>query len=305
MSRSTVLLVLIVAPMIAWQTNAQKNTLELVQDGISNSIKPPIPIGPTSIPQTLSFYLNRNGAGNGAKYFDPAKKPLTVTLSLDDQAFLNVPQHVTGITFGAASGKSQQNAIGTRVANTSYALTDTASNLFTAHPDGPIGNGINLNSNLGVQIFLSAKPLITTMAATSDASRYYYGKLRLTFSRPVNDPVISLIGLGATTFFSGKRLGFSTELELVTESINLVKLSGTPELVLDQTGRKILHSNTPVSGVCGKGAACGSILLKASQLTTATFEVYLRPDGRAGSWGTDKVANAGDMWHITISLPEN
>jgi hypothetical protein len=67
---------------------------------------------------------------------------------------------------------------------------------------------------------------------------------------------------------------------------------------------KILHSKTPITGNCDNGAACGSVLVKGSQISTLVFNVYLRPDGGPGMWGTEKVRNSGDMWHITVSLPE-
>jgi hypothetical protein len=287
-----------VAPVFA------QNTLELVQDGVNNSYQLPVPKGPTSIPQTLSFFYNKNGGSDEGIYFQKLKPELSVTVSFDDQPYLNVPQHVTGMTFGAASGASSTQVRAVPVINTNYYYADTARRIFTAHPQGPAGRGINLYMNAGVQVFLSAKPLLIANAPKSDTSRYYYGKLKVHFSRPVNDPVLSFIGLGATTNFGNKRLGFATELELLTPSLALTKLSGTEEMQVDMSKTKILHSKTPITGNCDNGAACGSVLIKGSQISTLVFGVYLRPDGGSGTWGTEKVANSGDMWHLTISLPE-
>lgn len=36
-----------------------QNTLELIQDGVNNSYALPVPKGPTSIPQTLAFFLTK------------------------------------------------------------------------------------------------------------------------------------------------------------------------------------------------------------------------------------------------------
>lgn len=280
------------------------NTYELVQDGVNNSYQQPVPKGPTSIPQTVTFFYNKNGSTDEGIYFQKLKSELSVTFSFDDQPYINVPQHVTGMTFGAASGASSTHVRAVPVINTNYYFEDTARKIFTSHPQGPKGRGVNLFMNAGLQIFLSAKPLLAANAPKTDTSRYYYGKLRLQFNKPVNDPVISFIGLGATTNFGDKRLGFATELELQTPSLTLTKLSGNDELQIDMTKTKVLHSKTPITGNCGNGAACGSILVNGSQISTLIFNVYLRPDGGPGVWGTEKVSNSGDMWHITVSLPE-
>ncbi|ACT93299.1 hypothetical protein [Dyadobacter fermentans] len=290
------------------QANAQGtnvlNTYEFVQDGVNNSYQPPVIKGPTSIPQTLAFFYNKNGSVDEGIYFQPLKSALSVTFSFDDQTYINVPQHVTGMTFGAASGASSTHVRGVSVVNTNYYYADTARAIFTAHPQGPVGKGVNLFMNAGLQVFLSAKPLLAANASRSDTSRYYYGKLRLQFSRPVTDPVISFIGLGATTNFGDKRLGFATELELQTPGLALTKLSGSEEMQIDMGKTQILHSKTPISGNCDNGAACGSVVVKGSKISTLVFGVYLRPDGGPGVWGTEKVSNSGDMWHVTISLPE-
>ncbi|SKB74727.1 hypothetical protein [Dyadobacter psychrophilus] len=280
-----------------------QNTLEFVQDGINNSYNPPVPNGPTSIPQTLSFFLNSNGSKDEGIYFQRPSSQLSVTFSFDDQTYITVPQHVTGLTFGAASGASTSQVKPVPVVNNNF-FEDTTRSIFTAHPKGQAGRGVNLYNNVGVQVFLSAKPLLTANAPTSDTSRYYYGKLRLQFSRPVNNPVISIIGLGATTNFSNKRLGFATELELQSPGRTLIKLSGSKEFVLDDTKTKILHTKSTITGNCGNGAACGSVMVTGSDVTSLVFGVYLRTDGGPGVWGTPRVTNSGDMWHITLSLPE-
>jgi len=281
-----------------------QNTMEFVQNGSFNSYDPPIPKGPTSIPQTLSFFTNKNGNEDEGIYFFKPPTALSVTFSFDDQQFVTVPQHVTGLTFGAMSGATASQVRGIQVVNNNYYFSDTARKIFTSHPEGPAGQGLNLYTNVGIQIFLSAKPLFAKPVSTADTSRYYYGKLRMHFSRPVNNPVISLVGLGATTNFFGKHLGFSTELELLTPDIELVKISGNEQMQLDSTATKILHSKTTINGNCDSGAACGSIAVEGSEISNLVFGVYLRPDGGPGIWGTDKVTNSGDMWHLTVSLPE-
>ena len=281
-----------------------QNTMEFVQDGTFNSYDPPIPKGPTSIPQTLTFFTNKNGNDDEGIYFFKPQTGLTLTFSFDDQQFVTVPQHVTGMTFGSMSGATASHVRAVQVVNNKYYFNDTARKIFTSHTEGPAGRGINLYSNVGIQVFLSAKPLYAKSASTADTSRYYYGKMRLHFSRPVDNPVLSIVGLGATTNFSGKHLGFSTELELLTPDLELVRISGNEPMQLDSSGTKILHTKTEINGNCDSGAACGSIAVNGFKISNLVFGVYLRTDGGPGIWGTDKVTNSGDMWHVTVSLPE-
>ncbi|WP_192579248.1 hypothetical protein [Dyadobacter aurulentus] len=81
-------------------------------------------------------------------------------------------------------------------------------------------------------------------------------------------------------------------------------MSGNEELQIDSSRTKILHSKTPITGDCGNGAACGSVLVKGSEISVLVFKVYLRPEGGPGICGSEHVTNSGDMWHVTVSLPE-
>jgi hypothetical protein len=281
-----------------------QNTLEFVQDGTHQSSPAPVPKGPTSIPQTLAFFLNSNGGTDGKSRFSKPQSELSVTFSFDDQPYLTVPQHVTGMTFGATSGATSGQVKSVEIVNADYHFKDSSRTVFTTHPEGPSGSGFDPAINAGLQIFLSAKPLMNAGADKTDTSRYYYGKLRMHFSRPVDHPIISLAGLGATTNFSQKHLGFATELELITPSVTLLKLSGNEELILDDTKTKILHSKSRIGGSCGGGAGCGSVLIDGTKITNLVFAVYLRTDGGPGIWGTEKVTNSGDTWHISVSLAE-
>lgn len=293
-----------ICPAFLLSSTFAQNTLEFVQDGSNNSYQIPIPKGPTSIPQTIKFYQNNNGAVSKGIYFHLPQRALLVTFSFDEQAYVNVPQHVTGMTFGASPGAAKNHVKHVSVFGHNYSHSDSTRSLLTGHPDGPTGQGIDAAINPGLALFLSTKPLQTIHASTADSSRYYYGKLRITFSRPVKDPIISLMGLGATTNFGGEVLGFSTELELLSPGLNLAKLSGNSQLVLDRGCTKILHKRSHINGNCDSGAACGSVLARGSDIVSLVFAVYLRPDGRRGAWNTQKVTNSGDLWYITMTLPE-
>lgn len=281
-----------------------QNTFELIQTETQNSYHLPIPKGPTSTPQTFTYFSNVNGSKDTVGIFNEVKPANTVTFSFDDQTYLTVPQHITGLTFGASAGFSSNQIMAGAVADSDCFCSDGTTNLFTSHPSGPLGEGIEKGINVGANIFVSAKPLRIGNVPAADTSRYYYGKLTIQFNRPVNNPVISVAGLGASTEFSKVHLGFSTELELLTPSLSLKKLSGNNDLIIDSTATKILHAQTLMGGICETGAACGSVLVKGYGIKKLSFGVYLRADGGMGIWGTEKNNNAGDTWNLMVSMGE-
>ncbi len=74
------------------------------------------------------------------------------------------------------------------VVNANYILQDTTLNHFYRPSQRVPGSDINLHTNAGVQAFFIQQSLLlaAVMHRKTDTSRYYYGKLRLQFSRPVD-----------------------------------------------------------------------------------------------------------------------
>jgi hypothetical protein len=132
----------------------------------------------------------------------------------------------------------------------------------------------------------------TTIGLTD---KTYMGNLTITFSQPVNNPMLHVVGLGGQYVYSTEiptgsgtivnyAHGFTTEYELVTSGISLSKISGNSALSV--TSNEILNTATnlgsPTTPTLINGltrqAATGSIEIKGIGITTVTFKIYMRGD---------------------------
>lgn len=103
----------------------------------------------------------------------------------------------SGLTFGSTSSGSSTNGPGTSVFSLMNILSGAPSASFTSDPNGTTGTGIATGTNSAFSIFASSQPLFNAGTATAPTNgRFYYGDLTLTFSQPVSNPVIHLVGLG-------------------------------------------------------------------------------------------------------------
>jgi hypothetical protein len=229
--------------------------------------------------------------------FLPYSPPISVSVSYSNQTFTSVPGLTPGT--GLSFGVSQNGSGTTATASPIYALMNSVgggtNNQFTSNPNGTSGTGIDVNVNYSASMFTAAGPLSTTVAG----GRYYYGNMTVTFNRPVNDPVLHFVGLGGAL---GGGQGISTEFDLVTTGVSVTRLSGSTEFnVTTANGvTSIVNSATALNANCGAGGACGSVKVTGNGLTTVTFRVYLRGDGR-GNWAQSGVF-AGDRWTLGVSL---
>jgi hypothetical protein len=257
------------------------------------------PQGPsTTAPQALTLLQNTTGTT-----FVPVAPPISVSASFSNQQYTNVA--VSGIPLGSGTGLSfgTTSVTGkTPVADNIYlpmsGIGGGANTIYTSNPNGTAGTGIDRTVNHSFNMFTTTEALPLTAAANG---RFYYGNLTLTFNRPVNDPVIHLVGMGGT---AGTR-GFSTELEITAPNLTFTKLSGTSELTVNPTtsnagSYSIVNNAATLAAACGAGAACGSIKVTGTGITSLTFRVYLRGDGNGTSYtGT---AYSGDKWLLGVSL---
>lgn len=165
--------------------------------------------------------------------------------------------------------------------------------------------GIEVNNNYAYNLFTSVQHWAGVQAGTGGVpptnARVYMADLTLDFSRPLNNPYIHIVAIGAR---SGDGLGFATEFDLATMGISLEKVVGTNSLVV--TGTQINNGNaTGIDVNCpNNSAACGTIRLRGNGITTVTFRVYIRGDGEVTTrWG-DLVNHVGDQWMIGVSIPD-
>jgi hypothetical protein len=283
-------LTLLALLLFTGELNAQSNALQLKTTAINPEEK-----GPSLINEIIAFGNNSNdSSGNNFASYSPT---LSVTFSLSNQQYTLPAEQITsarGLSFGAKPNSSASHAAGSEIFPLINSISSPSITDFTFTPVGVSLNQIDINPNRAIEIFTSARALYNDKAATN--GRYYYGDLTITFSQPVDNPILHVVGLGG--FYSS--LGFTTELELKNADIILSKLSGSEELVIAE-GSKILNSATDPNSTTGAGAASGSLLATGSGIMSLTFRLYLKGDGDLEEWGTSTV-HTGDVWLIGISL---
>jgi hypothetical protein len=162
---------------------------------------------------------------------------------------------------------------------------------FSATQDN-LGTGISMTGNYAVELFTSAMGLYNANAPTNGT--YYMADLTVTFSTPLADPVLHIVGLGGT---SGA-LGLTTQLTLTTAGVTMSKLSGSPEFSV--TATTIVNTSATPTATTGAGAASGSVLITGNNVTTLKFKLYLRGDGKTPSWST-ATEHVGDAWLMGVS----
>jgi hypothetical protein len=256
-----------------------------------------IPLGLTTANQTAN--LLENTTGSTFLSFNPN---IIVTASISNQQYNSISTSRIstgkGMSFGGSVNSVSPLANQMPVFNRLNTVNNPANNHFTSNPNGTTSTGIDIADNYGFYFYNSVDELFATGAATS--GRYYFGDISLSFSQPVSNPVIHIVGLGSNVLFGiTDKQGFSTELELQTSGVALSKLSGTNEL--NVTATKILNNAATPSFNCGAGAACGSIKVVGTNITTLTFKVFVRGDGNGSAWSHTAI-NAGDEFMLSASI---
>lgn len=217
----------------------------------------------------------------------------TATFSISNQQYiLPATQNPNGgdLSFGAnvnGGGKTPSSALLFPAMN---ALSAPPAADFSATQNN-IGSGMSMSANYATELFTSAMGLYNANAPTNGT--YYIADLTITFNLPVTDPVMHIVGLGGT--FGA--LGLTTQLVLQTGGVTLSELSGSTELSV--TGASILNTAANPAATTGAGAASGSILITGT-VSTLTFKVYLRGNGKTPTWSNIN-EHTGDAWLMGFS----
>jgi hypothetical protein len=130
--------------------------------------------------------------------------------------------------------------------------------------------------------------------------------LTLTFSSPVTNPRLQFVGLGG--FFDAPTappIGFATEFDLISSGLTLTEVTGNSTFATTATqinNGLVTGMNASCAGATPP-AGCGTVIVNGSNITTVTFQVYIRGDGGAANWSTT-TAHPGDQWLLGVSLPE-
>lgn len=257
--------------------------------------------------QVITFQSNANNPTNST--FTTYSPTVTATFKLDNQQYNSVAGSTTGygVSFGTVGSNNSTNDAPFALFPLMNAISNgngtNVNSLYTASRANTAGTGIEVGANQAVSLFTATRALTNPANNTgnSTSGRYQYADLTITFSQPVVNPVLQIVGLGGTEGF----LGFATELELIGNingagpTATLSKLSGSTELNVTTT--KILNSATTLGGNTGSGAASGSVLARSnSPITSLKFRLYLRGDGGANTWYNGDYP--GDLWLIGTSI---
>src|SRR5262249_55062324 len=152
--------------------------------------------GPSIANQVITFYENVSGS-----VYTPFVTPTTTaTFSLSNQQYSMTSAQIatrTGSSFGTNVNSGGSNAGTLNLYMQLGAVGGASASNFTAASGMTAGTGISTTTNYGVEIFNSALALANASRSTS--GRWYMADLTITFSTPINNPVIHVAGLGGTS----------------------------------------------------------------------------------------------------------
>jgi Secretion system C-terminal sorting domain len=255
--------------------------------------------GPTSngsvlTNQVITFQQNVLNPTTGT--YIPLSPTVTATFVINNQQFvLPVAQNPNGgdVSFGATDNPSGKTPGPAQIFASMSAVSGPPAADFSSTPSN-IATGMSMADNYGVDVFTSAMGLYNANASTSGT--YFMADLTVTFSAPITNPVIHIVGLGGT---SGA-LGFTTQLTLTTAGLTMTELSGSKEFSVIGGGSQIINTAASPTATTGAGAASGSVMINGNSVTTLTFQINLRGDGKTPTWSTPN-EHVGDAWLIGVS----
>jgi hypothetical protein len=172
------------------------------------------------------------------------------------------------------------------------AISSPLDNMFTATKTNANGTGISTGFHKAVALYNTADALIDAAGASTYPlnSTIWFSDLTITFSQPVNNPMLHIVGMGGQFFYQTNstvyyNIGYTTELVLISSGVTLTKRSSNAHMAL--IGDTI-RNTSPKYGVNSQGAtvngivrnaASGTIQVNGQGITTITFRVYLKGDG--------------------------
>ncbi|MEZ0610583.1 Ig-like domain-containing protein [Fibrella sp. WM1] len=315
--------------------------------GVAASGSAPTGNGPTSTPKTITFHQSQAVPTPPGAAYTPT---ITATVSLENQQFATIEGNpsVPGMSFGGTSSGSlntaQPNAYWQSLAPGSYPFPGTYTGLYTGCNTCTVGNSSATATGDGVRYttlgslnFMlwsdaligsdgKARAGITDVDANGQpnlSGSFYYGDLKITFNRPVSNPVLHFTDIGGLVYYNTNiggtvaayYQGFSTDFELLTPGLTLNKLSGNSTLAVSPT---TIQNSASLFGTGPQGiqlggqtriAATGSVVVVGENITTVTFRLQLRGDGGAirnsiGTTGGPGTATLGNFvqWAVQGSF---
>ena len=264
--------------------------------------------GPTASSGTHTFLLNRNNpSDNVSEAYAPTT---TVSYAITNSVYNRTPYAPANNSFTRPDifmgGDTDGNAVvqPVNILRPMNGYGSPADNMFAASlQNAPTGctngtaclstnGGITVATNHGVAMEMTTRGLNATNAATN--TRIRMGTIVINFNRAVTNPILQASALGAETTTG---LGFSAEFTLTGSNtpVTMSRLAGSQELTV--SGNNIVNNASTIRATSGSGGASGSVYVKGKGITQLTFDVYVRGDGRAATWG----ATSSDAFFFGVS----
>lgn len=192
-----------------------------------------------------------------------------------------------------------------KVSTYGFSTSNATSSSYTS-ANNPIGQGFDINENYGVQLsmlpYALAGPTANNGSPYNLEGRYYVADLTITFSRPVNNPVLHFagMGMGISTLrttgtstqkrdFSGYH-GWSLEYDFIGNSnVSLTKLSGNDHF--DVNSNSIVNNKEYIYTNTQGNYAEGSVQFMGTGITELKFKVFLRSDPGTNGDGSGPYPN--------------
>ena len=271
-------------------------------------------IGPAQI-YTLDFFKDTQNPTNltaGPTPFVTASNPLSMTLSISNspyatavtadplsQSALNLA-YSAGDPFSTVVMSSGNGSVAAHYAYAGYATAGTGIN-----PNG--SNGADIR-NTGVPLYVSTSQFAYSPNQKLTNASVYMGDVTVTFSRPVNNPILHFSGLGGG---NGDQY-YKTRFELIGSTVSLSKVSGVAHFDVSSN----VISNTSTDALSTHNGN-GSVLVSGRSITSVSFKIYITGNGMGGtdsgtgyttysSWSVGaNDGKAGDQMQISASLGES
>lgn len=294
-------------------------SMEMITNTTSPTNSGPAGNGPTVANQVVTLRNNPdNPTGNTFAATSPA---VTVTYALSDQQFIlnAATESPTGAALNFGGAPNSTIAMG---ASPIYdALNSISPGLigntyYTSTGGSPAGTGLDVTSaaslNGGVELFSSSRALLN--AGVSTNVRQYMGTMTLTFSQPVNNPVLHFVGMGARNTSSGVSIGYTQEYQVTTSGVSVTRLSGNaPFLVGSGTVNGITYAANEIYSAANSAfapdascvinsGACGSVRINGTGLSSVSMRVYMRSNNNHTAWMANPSQHGGDQVLIGVSV---
>lgn len=289
LSQLTSLLAILCSSMFLSQSNLEMGKIPSDGNPAANAN------GPVT---TTTVNFIKNTTGNTFKLYNAV--PLSATFTVANQQYVTTGMvNNSAINFGKAANATGGSLIYPKL----NALGTIPDANFTTAGATTAGTGMSVANNNAVSMLVATNPLKVTSKATNGT--YHMADLVVTFNRPVNNPVIHLANLGGST----STLGFAARFDLAASNVplgnlSLSRLSGNNATAFQVFGKGIFNGNTALANVGN-----GSVRIVGNGITSLTFKVSIKGDGKTGStfdsWSATPVDSSGDAILVSFSTLES